>query len=347
MAKANDRIISFDILRIIAAFAVVMLHFSGQRFIDSFPTGEWEIRNVYDSIVRWCVPIFVMVSGALFLNQDKGVNIRNLYKKNIFRIVRIFLFWSFLYALHEAYIHNSLSFMSIVVHTINGPFHFWFLKMLLGIYIIIPILRVVVQNKRLEEYVIILAIFLSFIIPMLIDAVAFWSEVSKEQAIKYYNGFGIRITSGFVGYFLLGHYLFYYRLSNAFKKIIYCMGLLSVLSVMYLTHWFSHHIGSPIVFFYGNLNVFTLFESATVFLIINEMKVSAKWNPLIIKLSNLSFGVYLIHVIIYRSICDFWGINSISLNPIFFIPCYSMIIFMLSCLIISIIKKVPILKMFV
>ncbi len=347
MVKSNDRIISFDILRIIAVLTVVMLHLSGERFSDSFPTVEWEIRNIYESFVRWCVPIFVMVSGALFLNSNKIVVIKSLYKKNIFRIIYIFLFWSLLYALYDAYIYNKFDVYYILELTIEGPYHFWFLKMLIGLYIMIPILRLLAQNKRLEEYFIILAILSAFIIPMLIDAVGFLGVAYKEQVLKYYNAFGLRITSGYVGYFVLGHYLCSYRMSNVIKKSIYCMGMLSVLSVIFLTRWYSQHIGSSFEPFYGNLNVFTLFESVSVFLIINDLSVSAKWYPLIIKFSNLSFGVYLIHVFLYRFLYDFFGINTISFNPAFFIPCLSMIIFMVSCLIVTIIKKIPFIKVFV
>jgi surface polysaccharide O-acyltransferase-like enzyme len=88
---ANNRIISFDVLRILAAFAVVMLHVTSDRLTTSFPSNEWEIRNVYDSFVRWCVPVFVMISGALFLNHGRSVNVGRLYKKNILHLVFIFL----------------------------------------------------------------------------------------------------------------------------------------------------------------------------------------------------------------------------------------------------------------
>ena len=74
--KDNERIVAqrtiyFDYLRVLATFAVMILHISAQNWgacdVQSF---DWQVFNFFDSIVRWSVPIFVMISGALFLNRD-------------------------------------------------------------------------------------------------------------------------------------------------------------------------------------------------------------------------------------------------------------------------------------
>ena len=123
---ANNRIISFDVLRILAAFAVVMLHVTSDRLTASFPSNEWEIRNVYDSFVRWCVPVFVMISGALFLNHGRSVNVGRLYKKNILHLVFIFFAWSFIYALYLAIVKCDHNIYNIIRNILEGPVHFWF-----------------------------------------------------------------------------------------------------------------------------------------------------------------------------------------------------------------------------
>ena len=345
--NSKERIISFDVLRIIAAFAVVMLHISGDRFISSFPTDEWEIRNVYDSLVRWSVPVFFMISGALFLNQEKRIGIKRLFSKNITRIICVFIFWSFLYALYDVYVDENMSIFFLFGLTIKGPLHLWFLKMLLGLYITIPILRMITQSKRIEEYFIVLAVLSTFAIPFFITLIGMFNGVFKEYAVEYYNDFGIRIASGYVGYFVLGHYLNSYQLSKVLKKSIYMLGILSIFSVILLTHWYSFRIEESSEVFYNNLNLFTLFESMAVFLAVREMKISKSMYPFIIKMSNLSLGVYLIHVFVFRIFHDVFGINSISLNPSFFIPCFSLIVFVISCIIVAILRKIPLMKRFV
>ncbi|MBR4445084.1 MAG: acyltransferase family protein [Solobacterium sp.] len=89
---------SFDVLRVAATIAVILLHVSAQNWhstdIHSF---EWCVFTIYDGLVRWGVPIFTMISGAIFLNRD--IPIKKIYTKHILRIITAFIFWSAIYAL--------------------------------------------------------------------------------------------------------------------------------------------------------------------------------------------------------------------------------------------------------
>ena len=62
MEKRIERIISFDVMRIVAAFAVVFQHIGGQNWPSSFPSAEWELRNMWVSLAQWSVPMFIMIS---------------------------------------------------------------------------------------------------------------------------------------------------------------------------------------------------------------------------------------------------------------------------------------------
>lgn len=102
----RERIIYIDILRILATFAVVLLHSAAIPVSDNNPnTINWQFGNFYDSIARWCVPMFVMISGVFFLQNEKGKNynqsIKSDYKKiiskNIFRISTALIIWGMFY----------------------------------------------------------------------------------------------------------------------------------------------------------------------------------------------------------------------------------------------------------
>lgn len=97
---SKNRIKYLDALRVVAAIAVIMLHTSaecwGQRDVASL---EQNVFTIYDSCVRWAVPVFLMISGALFLGQEVPWKI--LYKKYIFRMIVAFVVWSSLYAVHS------------------------------------------------------------------------------------------------------------------------------------------------------------------------------------------------------------------------------------------------------
>ena len=94
--EKKERIIQFDLLRVVAIFAMMMLHVAASQF-DSVAVGsnEWFWFNFYDSIVRFCVPVLVMISGIFFLDPKRTYSIEKLLKKNVFRLVTAYFFWAF------------------------------------------------------------------------------------------------------------------------------------------------------------------------------------------------------------------------------------------------------------
>ena len=53
----------------------------------------------YDALFRFGVPVFVMLSGAVFLPKERELNIKRLYTHNILRVAVSYVFWSALYGL--------------------------------------------------------------------------------------------------------------------------------------------------------------------------------------------------------------------------------------------------------
>lgn len=92
-----ERNYSLDLTRIAAVLAVVMIHVSS-AFVSSYEinTLEFQTANVLDSISRLGVPLFVMISGSLFLDEKRKISTRNLYFKNIKGILFLLYLWSFL-----------------------------------------------------------------------------------------------------------------------------------------------------------------------------------------------------------------------------------------------------------
>ena len=65
--------VRLDVVRVIACLAVILLHLSATIVMDRDLLGTvgWHIANVIDAATRWCVPVFVMLSGALLLDPQK------------------------------------------------------------------------------------------------------------------------------------------------------------------------------------------------------------------------------------------------------------------------------------
>ena len=339
--KGVPRYIYFDMLRVIAAFAVIMLHVSAQRFYVSFPSNEWEWLNVYDSLSRWGVPVFVMISGALFLDSNKAFSIKKLYKKNIVRILTALLFWSLVYELYQ--MNENTTSLQFVYGIFKGPVHLWFLKMLLGLYVVVPILRLVVKDIKIEKYFLILAFITTFVIPYLPKIIGLFDPNLIHASNKLIETINLQLATGYTGYFVLGHYLRVTPISQLVKRLIYSFGVLSFICAIVLTSMLSHYLNSPMVFFYNNLFPLSLFEAVAIFVFIQDKAVYINSNlqKVIINVSKLSFGIYLIHFLIIKIIKDNLGLNSSSFNPILYVPCITISVFMISYFASFIISKIP------
>lgn len=343
MEKKIERVISFDVMRIVAAFMVVFQHIGGQNWPPSFPSSEWELRNAYVSLAQWSVPIFILISGALFLNPNKQLVIKQLYKKNILRIVYSFLFWSAIYVVCiEGFKSGPIvAFVSIL----KGPPHFWFLKVMVGLYILIPVLKTIVADRKILDYVMVVLLITSFVIPSAFDHLGLFDEQRMLIWRGLYDDFGLPAL-GFVCYFILGHYLNTTSFTKGVKYSVYSLAVLTFVCGAYFTSAYSHYIGRTEGFFYDDLHPFMLIQTAAIFIFIKDhcTDYSARTRRMIINLSNCSFGIYLVHPLFMHICNDYLALNSSSFNPTFFIPVFAIIIFFMSYVLVKIISLIPYLK---
>ena len=84
-------------LRIIASFAVIVLHVSSPIVVNysNSSLSSWFASNFFDSISRFCVPIFVMISGVLLLGKSEEIHV--FIQKRVKRILLPLMFWTFVY----------------------------------------------------------------------------------------------------------------------------------------------------------------------------------------------------------------------------------------------------------
>ncbi len=335
---SQDKIIAFDSLRVFAIFSVIVLHASSGIFLDSFPSHNWNMSNIYDSFSRWNVAVFFMISGALFLRSSKELSIKKLYSKNILRIVIVFLFWSFIYAMNIPSVRCNIKY--IFLELFSGPYHFWFLKTLIGLYIAIPIYKLIVSNKKMEIYFLILAFIFGIIIPSLFPFARVINEPFEGYLVSVYEDFNIELASTYSFYFVAGHFLIEYPIKNTYKRLLYTLGAISPFIVMFLTYFVSHINSEVLSLFYGNYFICTTLEALAIFvLFINSSKIN-KYSHYFSKLSNYVLGIYIVHILVMYILSDF-GLNPGSYNAAFFIPIYSIIVFAISFIFVALLKRIP------
>lgn len=340
------RVLSFDVMRIVAAFAIVVQHVSGQFLHTLFPSPEWEIRNLYTCVSQWGVPVFFMISGALFLSPDKPLVIRRLFGKNLLRIVYAFLFWSAIYVLVTEGLGQGpkIYFLSVL----KGPPHFWFLTVMIGIYLTLPVLKVIAGHEKAFNYLVGLAIITTFVIPSLFSHLELFNPLRTQALADYYDGYGLP-SLYFITYFILGHWLFSHTISNRMKMIIYLLAALSILGSAVATRWLSYRLGYCHSFFYEDLHPFIFIQGVAVFVFFKDRfgNLSPQRSRIVVNLSNYSFGIYLVHPLLIYLCTNIFGFSSSSFPVVWFAPVYSVFIFILSYLLVKLISLIPFMRKFV
>lgn len=92
----TGRISYLDSTRVIAILAVVLLHCS-VMFLDASGM-DYIVGSILNNITRFGVPCFVMISGALFLDERRKINLRSAYGKYIKNIIWLIVIWNIIYA---------------------------------------------------------------------------------------------------------------------------------------------------------------------------------------------------------------------------------------------------------
>lgn len=343
---SKERTMYFDYLRVFAAFAVMFLHMSAQNWYIVDVNGfEWQVFNFYDSIVRWCVPMFVMISGALFLNRE--IPLKIMYTKYIFRIAVAYIVWSAVYALYV----GKTVFDKILMFGF-GHYHMWFVFMIIGLYMCIPFIKPIVENDRKTKYFLLLAFIFAFAIPEFVTlSKDFGSEfVIKvvERINKHVENMNMHMVLGYASYFVLGYYMNKISLSKKQRMWIYVLGLFGFIATIGLDLVVALKTQTPCSNYYEYINVNVLLETLAVFTWFKYREYNNnKINSCVEKLSKYSFGAYLAHALVIEQLNYRVGLNSLSFNPVFSVVCIGIIVFVVSFIISAILHQIPVVKKYI
>ncbi len=341
--KKAGRQVHLDLLRILACFSVVMLH-SAAQFWYVIPVTErdWMIANSYDSVFRFGVPIFVMISGALFLQSGKEISVKRLYTHNILRLVIIYLVWSCLYGLFDCrgFEWSVLDKGDVFREIFAGRYHLWYLPMIVGIYMLLPILKKWVNAAEKKELEYFLALFLIF-------------QVGRSTFLALKNNaftnfvWGVatpEMVCGYIGYFVLGYYIVRYGIAPKWHKWIYLGGAVSVPANIVLGNLLAIRAGEPVAAIYDSFGAFTFLIVLALFVFFTNVMSVRKYSPKVCKLvkelSMGTLGVYLMHIMVIEAL-EPYGFHSMMFAPAVCIPVYCVCVFVLCYLAAAVLRRIP------
>lgn len=288
----NKRETQLDILRLIAMSAVIFIHACGIG--ADFASAE-SILTFLTATVTWHVPVFVMISGRFFLDPDRALPVARL-RKAIVRLVIAFLFWNLFY---QAYYlltgaYGGLNWKGVLSEALVGPYHFWYLFMLVCLYAVVPFLRKITESKKLMEYFIALFLVFGFLTAYGPELPLVGDTLSRILENTHFH-----LALGFSGYYILGYYLHRYPLSGRKEIGLYALGIGMLLFTGLATvlrvrregitgEWFSKYLMPNVAM--EAAAIYTFFTNR-----VSRIRFRKKTAVVISKLAEYSFGVYLIH----------------------------------------------------
>ena len=158
----------------------------------------------------------------------------------------------------------------------------------------------------------------------------------------------INLVLGYTGYFIGGYYLNKVDLSKRTRGLIYLLGVLGGVSTIGLETLSAIKTQAAIGTYYGYFNVNVLLESLAVYVWFkyNANKVT-KYELIIRKVSECSFGIYLVHILIIELLDTKIGLNTLSCNALLSVPGISVLVFGCSLLVSFLITKIPFIHKYV
>lgn len=323
----REHVVWLDVVRFIAMFTVVCCHCTDPfNFCpEPVPGNIADIKlwgAIYGALLRPCVPLFVMITGALLLPVSGDASV--FYKKRIPRVLWPFLIWSILYnlfpwitgllGLNPSVILDFFpysgeevtrqSFTLSLDYIAQIPFnfsivdvHMWYIYLLIGLYLYLPIFSAWVEKASDKAKLWFLAVWgVTLLLPYYNEFVAqyVWGTCSwNEFGMLYY-------FAGFNGYLLLGHYL---------RNLDWSMGKtlaigIPMFAIGYVVTFvgFRHITALPeftdemleLFFTYCSLNVVMM--TIPVFMLAKKANFrSETMRKALANLTVCGFGIYMVH----------------------------------------------------
>lgn len=337
-----------DLLRVVAVFQVVLIHLSYVIFFkEEVFSANWQAANFYDSLSRSGVPLFFMASGALLLGKQEPL--AEFFRKRFVKVGIPTLFWSVAYLLWsvEGYTNGTMSPVGIglsmlkAIYTGNVEIHLWFLYILIGIYLVVPLLRIFVSAASRRD----LAYFAGmwFLATPLLELL--------QRLSGFESALVIPVVAGYVGYFVIGYLLAEANLGGR-DLVLAGLGFLLAVAITYFgTNALSANAAPIDTYFYSYFSPPTVLASICAFLVLKTLGHNlGRAGSLIRTVSMATFGIYLIHIFVVELLRKGdlgFRLYSWQAPAIYMIPLTALVVYFLSFLIVFVIRKIPVVKLLV
>ena len=337
----KKRIVYFELLTIVATFCVVWLHCNSivHQFSD---TTAWKQSLIVEVIAYWAVPVFFMMSGATLMNYRDKYDTKSFFIKRIQKTVIPFIVWSILiliaYTYSGRFTFETFSFRAVIDALLFSKMMsiYWFFLPLFSVYLCIPVLSLLAKNRKILWYIFGMSAVLNSLLPGLFELMG----ETWNSGLMFPMGVGNVIMA------ILGYLLATTELSRKQRTLIYIVGICAAAFRYIHTYVFSIKEGQLNKTTWGYTSVATICLATAVFVFFKYTNWDfitrhEKVRKAVAYLATCGFGVYLVHVVVIHWLRDN---TAVDVRGIMWRTVGAVGIFAVSVAIVSILRKIPIIK---
>ena len=344
--KEKKRYFGIDLIRVFACYLVMQTHAGELYYIGDGGVLLKHDKNIwpgiFNSLARICVPLFVMISGYLLLPMK--TDYITFLKKRFTRVSFPFIIFCILYDIYfyiAGFIDLKTMFLNIPKIFVNYGTeigHLWYIYMIMGIYLFIPIISPWIKTAQKEHFyyyfamwfVSLFNVYIHYIFPE-VWGECYWNNTSLFQS--FIGNFGYAVLGAFIKIHLKDYNLY---ITGA---ILYIVGSgITMLGFFYRRPVAETCKEIELTWHFNTINV----AMATFGMFLLLRKVECK-NKKIVSLFNdialKSYGMYLIHIFFLFFIKYLF--NATEQNPGWCIFVTAFLTFIISYLAVKAISYIP------
>ncbi len=340
-ALGTARKTELDALRVLACLMVISIHVCSSAWYNVSPASiTWQFTNFCNSLTQGAVCIFVLISGANLLREEKPLPL--LYKKYILRLFLCYAAWALLYAVDEVGLHGLTSLSgikSMIYNCFDAKYHLWFLGNMVGAYMALPLLWCVVrwEDGKYVKYFCLAFLGLSGLLSL--ASLPQLPNIILKALQRFMLPIGSFPGMMLVGYFLSGDVLKRVRIWQ-----LWAVFFAAVLLMTACNGFLSYRAGEAKDILPGGFSIPSMTEACCLFCLFRK----AAANPIFTKhplfwkrLSVCTLGIFLLHVFVLEHLKLWFGVTIFSLPVPLSIPLLTVGIFIVCLAATALLRRIP------
>ena len=339
--NTRKNIDAFSYLRVFATFGVILLHVAYSSYLlfkDSISLHEGTALLCITNALRFAVPCFVAVTGALLLNPEKEITIGDTLKKYMLRILVSLVVFSCIFWIFDMIMDSESFGISYILtglkelYTADGWSHLWYMYLLIGIYALLPFYKMIAKHASDAQLKFLLAVYFIFI-----------CLLPLTRIFGLEPGFYLHTSTVYPLYLFLGYAIYNgkIRIKPAPALVLFILSEGAVVALNIL----SNEKGiENLNYLWNYQSPLTVIASASCFSLFCNIKSGDKQGIIkkaLMSVDSCTLGIYLLHMLFVRLFLRYMQINPLNYGSVAGIILASVIFFIMTFIIIRLLKFIP------